>query len=255
MGRQTTLHCRQTVDSRGPESRLDDEKNVRMRSLMQALHRQSTRFLGYGDPKHAKVWFIGLEDSQPLRSQAELDRNPVRSYVTTNGYEGKSTAVYTIISKVIMRLRGEATVAAWRAYRANKLFSVGSEAFLSNLYPLGKRVEEEWPEKYQRWLGMTRREYYGCLQHEDIPRFSYLRAQRRRYNAPLTICFGKGHWRHFARCFAVENEQFQDADQFRLYPTARLVMTEFFRSTRMPDKSIRRLVSLINNAGLNPFRQ
>ena len=219
-----------------------------------ALHEKATQFLGYGDPRHAKIWFVGLEAATPFGSLEELKRSCDQAYVTMAGCQSAKPAVYTVISKLIMALCGDATEAAWRTYRSEELFSAGSEAFLTNLYPLGKPIEKAWPAKYQRWLGVESAEYYKLLQTEVVPRFSFLRAERAAYKPALTVCFGKKHWKHFARCFALEQATYEDIGRFRLYTKDRLLMTEFFRSTRVSDDSISKLVECINAARLNPCR-
>jgi hypothetical protein len=214
---------------------------------------RATRFLGHGDPRSAKLWFVGLEEPLPLQTITDLNELPTELFSTGNGCAGSSTAVYAIISKLITSLQGDTTPNAWRSYRDKQLFSTGSEAFLANLYPLGKRIEIEWPQQYQKWLGMTRAEYYRWIQHDAPQRFNFLKEQRQYYDQPLTICFGKRHWPHFARCFQLQEEPFQDTTRFRCYPSAGVIMTEFFRSTRMPGESISTLVKWINAQGLNPY--
>jgi hypothetical protein len=219
-----------------------------------ALHRHATRFLGYGDPEHAKIWFVGIEDVTQLKNLEELRRLPTQPYLCRSVGHDKTPSVYTIISKVVTCLKGDSQQNGWRSYRTQDLFKAKSDAFLANLYPLGKRVEEEWPETYQKWLGMTRDEYYRWLQYDNLQRFTFLRMSRLNYHEPLTICFGKNHWHHFARCFAVDRESCIAIDRFQFIQSRNLVMTEFFRSTRMSDASIARLAALINELDMNPFR-
>ena len=218
-----------------------------------ALMRYATRLLGRGDPCCAKIWFVGIEDTAHLRSMSDLNTVGGRSYMTMNGCAGMRTAVYTIISKVVMGLRGQTNNSAWRAYHDKELFSRNSGVFLTNLYPLGKRLEKEWPGNYRRWLGMTCEQYYRSLQQGTLPRFRHLRVQHCRYNPPLTICCGKRHWKHFSACFALDGVEYEDVGRFRCYRNAGFIMTEFFRSTRMSDACIRKLVCWLNEEGLNPF--
>ncbi|MBI3985848.1 MAG: hypothetical protein HY343_02930 [Lentisphaerae bacterium] len=218
-----------------------------------ALSRYAMRLLGRGDPRHAKIWFVGLEDTTHLRNLSDLKRLGERSYITMNGCAGTHTSVYRIISKIVTALHDQTLDSAWRKYHDTELFSKESGVFLTNLYPLGKRIEAEWPENYRRWLRMTRKQYYRCLQQGMLPRFKYLREQHRRHKPHLTICCGKRHWKHFSACFALDGEKYEDVGRFRCYRRAKFVMTEFFRSTRMPDECIRHLVTWLNKEKLNPF--
>jgi hypothetical protein len=226
-----------------------------MRKHAKTVLLRATRFLGHGDPGTAKLWFVGLEETAPLQNISDLNALPAKPFITQAGCAGTTTAVYAIISKLIVRLQGDTTPDAWRSYRDNRLFSRGSEAFLTNLYPLGKKIEIDWPRQYQKWLGMTRSEYYRWIQQDASERFKFLREQHHHYGKPLTICFGKRHWPHFAKCFQLESNGFRDAARFRCYEDSGMVMTEFFRSTRMPDQSIDMLVKWINRHEMNPFRQ
>ena len=228
--------------------------NSRAALNKKALHRHATRFLGYGDPEHAKIWFVGLENITQLKTRKDLRHLPAQPYLFRTAEQDKAPAVYTVISKVVTQLKGAKQGAAWRAYQAQDLFKPGSDAFLTNLYPLGKRIEKEWPETYQEWFGMTRVEYYRWLQYDNLQRFTFLQKSRLAYHEPLTICFGKNHWPHFKRCFAVDKEACIELDRFQVIRSRNLIMTEFFRSTRMPDASIANLVSLINELKMNPFR-
>ena len=229
-------------------------KIKRMKKHAHTVLLRATRFLGHGDPRSAKLWFVGLEEPVPLQKISDLNELPTDIFRTRNGCAGTSTAVYAIISKLIMSLQGDTAPNDWRTYRDNRLFAAGSEVFLTNLYPLGKKIEKDWPRQYQKWLGMTREEYYRWIQRDAPQRFNFLKEQRQHYGQPLTICFGKRHWPHFARCFQLQDELFHDTTRFRCYPEAGMVMTEFFRSTRMPGESITALVKWINDQGLNPYR-
>jgi len=220
------------------------------------LRRHATKFLGYGDPEYAKLWFVGLEDVTPLNSRAELRQLPTLPYVyDATERNARPPAVYTVISKVVTQLKGDTKHNTWRTYRTEVLFKAKSDAFLVNLYPLGKRVEEEWPKIYQKWFDMTRDAYYRWLQYGNVQRFAFLRKSRIAYYEPLTICFGKNHWHHFARCFAADNEPCVLVDRFQVFQSRKLFMTEFFRSTRMSDESIIKLVDTINAMDMNPFRR
>jgi len=211
-------------------------------------------YLGYGDPRSARVWFVGLEEPQALCTPTALMQRRSRSYQVRNGCKGAKTAVYIVISKIITGLHAQSSPAKWREYHDYQLFSAGSAVFQTNLYPLGKRSEIHWPTNYQRWFRMSRNEYYALFRNTACERFAFLRSKRAYYGNPLTICFGKGNWKQFARCFTDVDEEFSDEGAFRCYRRSRIIMTEFFRHTRMPDRSVRELILLISREGWNPFR-
>jgi len=221
----------------------------------ECLSKRASSFLGYGDPSSAKVWFVGLEDSVPFTTLDELHHVPVVQYLAGTECKTSRSSVYNIMSKIIVALRGAHDVTEWRKYRDEELFMLGGDAFLVNLYPLGKPVEDSWPTQYRRWLGMSRKKYYCNVQSGKIPRFLFLRQQQRQYKAPLTICFGKNHWPHFAGCFGLDGRDCCEEGRYRFYPASRFVMTEFFRSTRMSDVCIDEVVRIINEMSLNPFKR
>jgi hypothetical protein len=154
---------------------------------------------------------------------------------------------------VVTRLKGDGRKTAWRDYKSRLLFRPDGDALLTNLYPLGKRGEQDWPREYQEWLDMTSKQYYAWIQSNELPRLEFLKKCRLQFGEPLTICFGKNHWQHFARCFACSDDDVVDVGRFRFIPSRRLIFTEFFRSTRMPDTSIGDLVDSINRLSMNPF--
>jgi len=220
-----------------------------------AVYRHATNFLGYGNPHNAHVWFVGLEDVRTIRSRRQLRCMPTQFNLYRSDVGEASPSVYTVISKVMMRLKGDDRSTAWREYKTRLLFQPDGDALLANLYPLGKRVEQDWPREYQQWLNMTAQEYYAWIQSNELPRLEFLKKCRARFGEPLTICFGKNHWEHFARCFAGGNDDVLHEGRFRLIPSRKLILTEFFRSTRMPDASICDLVSSINRLSINPFQR
>lgn len=219
-----------------------------------AVYRYATRFLGYGNPDHAKVWFAGLEDVCVVGSQKQLRNLPKRVQHYRHVIDESAPSVYTLISKVITSLKGDGRSTEWRHYKSRILFQPDCDAFLTNLYPLGKPLEQDWPCNYRKWLDMTSEQYYAWIQSDELPRFEFLRRCRMRRGEPLTICFGKKHWPHFIRCFATPGDSVANIGRFGFIPARNLVLTEFFRSTRMPDSSIGELVGLINSFSMNPFR-
>ena len=219
-----------------------------------AVFRHATHFLGYGNPHNAKVWFVGLEDVRTLRTRHELRSLPTQINLYRSDLGESSPGVYTVISKVVTRLKGDERSNAWREYKTDHLFQPDGDALLANLYPLGKRVEQDWPHDYQEWLDMTADQYYEWIQSRELPRFEFLKRCRSQFCDPLTICFGKNHWQHFTRCFAREDDAVIDVGLFRFVPSQNLILTEFFRSTRMPDTSINDLVCSINGVSMNPYQ-
>lgn len=214
-------------------------------------------YLGNGDPRTAKIWFMGIEEAQAYEKLEDIDKVP-KEYGTCRGHPNprNHTPVYDIISKIITGLQGKDWKKEWVGYRNEKLFSEGSEAFQGNLYPLGKEHIEVWPENYTKWFGLNKEEYYEKIYEEKIGRFAYLRTKREEYGRPLIFCFGSSFRSDFIRCFRLNDSLHEDHQEFRFYIDEKIILNPFFwvgGKTGMSNKRIERILELTNTSELNPF--
>lgn len=216
------------------------------------------RFLGYGDPESAKLWFVGIEEARPFETIEELDRPVEHLFNACNGCEGEPTRVYAIISQIVVGLLGKDWQYQWKVYRDRTLFSKGSEAVQANLYPLGKSHVSSWPEVYTE-IGLTAKKYSKWIGSGDSGRFLHLRETRRHFNNPLTICFGTSVWSDFIKCFALDASRFiAYQNVFRFYPEERVILTPFFWTggkNGMTHVRVQKLIDLIRKIEMNPYKE
>jgi hypothetical protein len=227
-------------------------------SAPEILH-NAIRFLGYGDPETARLWFFGIEETLQFKSLDELMRTIKTPFEQYQGCKDSQTTVYPIMSKVAIGLLGQNWQEQWPEYRDKKLFSTGSEVVQANLYPLGKARVSKWPDEYVEWFGLDQDQYLQWIADDNSGRFAFIRKTRSEYQNPLTICFGATVWHDFIKCFNLEYSLFIGyQDLFRFYPHERVILTPFFWSggkSGMSDALIQRFIELINHLQMNPFKE
>jgi len=225
------------------------------------------RYLGNGDLDTAKVWFFGIEEAELWNEETIKEIYKFRGTygVVDTGYiSGKAkeygrkfTKTYDIMSKIILGLKKEPWEdKEWKAYRDEKLFTKGSDAFQGNLYPLGKKGIDTWPADYKHLFGLDRSDYYELMLKERTGRFAVIRQTRKTYCEPLIICFGSSFWSEFISCFDLGNMPFNDQDLFRVYSEEKMILTPFFGyrgKSGMTKRRIENLIGIINKLGINPF--
>jgi hypothetical protein len=215
------------------------------------------RFLGYGDPESAKLWFVGIEEARPFETIEELDRVVEHPFKICAGYEGSPTRVYAIISQIVTGLFGKDWKNQWKDYREQILFSRGSEVVQANLYPLGKPRRSSWPVIYTE-IGLSHKEYYEWIAGAESKRFLLLRKTRSNHDNPLTICFGTSVWSDFIKCFALDESPFDDYQHVRFYPKERIILTPFFWTggkKGITHVRVQQLIDLINKIEMNPYKE
>jgi hypothetical protein len=221
-------------------------------TMMVAGAQKALRFLGYGDPKSARIWFVGLEESRAFERQSDFDILPDTPFKAYEGCRGEATPVYVVVSKIVTGLLGQNWNATWREYRDRKLFHTNTQAVLLNLYPLGKGRLKSWPKQYFDWFKMTRDQYYSWVTDDKSGRFPHICTLRNKHRRPLTVCFGTTAWVDFRKCFTLTSPA--NGLPFEFHQTDRIVLTPFFRHSLMPDDRIRSLIEQINARSLNPFQ-
>ncbi len=103
-----------------------------------------------------------------------------------------------------------------------------SGTFLTNLYPLGKKSRDSWPDHYRELRFSSAAE---CRAYVADGRFKMLRELRERYQPKLIVCHGAAEWSAFEECFAQptvrwHEEQLANGKPTRWQPG--LVLTQFF---------------------------
>jgi hypothetical protein len=223
------------------------------------LLNNALRFLGYGDPRNARLWFVGIEEALGFEKPEDLDKIVEQSFTAYDGCEGSPTPVYAIISQIVTGLLGQSWEEEWPAYRDKRLFSKGSEAVQANLYPLGKAHVNTWPKEYSDWLGLSAEQYYEWISDEISGRFAFIRQTRSEFSNPVTVCFGTTVWHDFIKCFALDESLFVGyQDVFRFYPQERVILTPFFWTggkKGMTYARVQKLIDLINEQGMNPYNE
>lgn len=212
-----------------------------------ARFRILTEFLGNGHPT-ARIWFVGLEEAYEWKRDPEQDAElyrvcaqrfacaePGQIDSDARRYGRHYTQVYDIMSKLIVGALGDACTLDWRAYRKQRLFVTGGEAFQTNLYPLGKRSLSSWPDWYEALFGLpSLKEYRQAVRTR---RFCLLRDAHQRYEPILTICFGICGWTDFKEVFALGNEYELTTGGCQVY-ASRVVLTPFFSYRFMSSQMI-----------------
>jgi hypothetical protein len=226
---------------------MEKEKEQRLEKVM--------NFLGYGDPKTAKVWFIGIEEAKAFDDTSKIDKLNSK-FDTYNGCKGAKTSVYQIISKIILGLKKQEWFEEWRIYRDNILFSKGSEAVQLNLFPLGKQNIKKWEENYTKWFNLKFKQYYDFVRDENNGRFKLIKNEIQK-TKPLTICFfSKRDREQFIKLFNLLEKETSEYDNFFLYKKEKIIFTPFFGyqgRTGFSKERINNLIQFINDNHLNPF--
>ena len=133
----------------------------------------------------------------------------------------------------------------WRTYRNNLLLTKDGNEFQMNLYPLGKKSLNTWPDFYQRQFEFkNKQEYLTKVQADRFPSlYNYWKQ-----NAPeFTICFGIGNIDDFKKAFRLSSEfELKDSNSF-LFSTEKVLITPFFDNRNMGQERINKTVNTIQN--------
>ena len=193
-----------------------------------------TNFLGFGHPD-APIWFVGLEEGGQWHDDPQEDERKYaeygRGFLYTDAENRGRTAVYDIMSKIVVAALGDASARSYEEYRKHRLFREGGHAFQANLYPLGKKSLDAWPEWYPELFGVRTLDEYRERVRPD--RYRLLQSARRKYARSVVICFGKTAWAEFREALDLD-DAYDDSivKRCRVYPSAGVVMTPFFSYRR-----------------------
>ncbi|MGB3342575.1 MAG: hypothetical protein WBA61_01555 [Aequorivita sp.] len=208
-------------------------------------------FKGFGNPK-GKIWFVGLEESvefetdfdQILKSYSIEYIPAVKGSIQkdANKYGNSYTKVYDVMAKL---MTGLFPTTDWRTYRDNVLLTNEGNEFQMNLYPLGKKSLNTWPEFYQRQFGFKNKQEY--LTKVQADRFPSLYNYWKQNSPDFTICFGIGNIDDFKKAFRLSAEyELKESNSF-LFPIEKVLITPFFDNRNMGQKRIDKTVITVQN--------
>ena len=231
-----------------------------MTNLSREQFEKALRYLGRGDPASACLWFLGIDDGCGFRAPDDLaylcsEPNSHASATLSHSQEN------AIIARLVVSLMKPERPLPWKAYRDNKLFTKGSEAFLTYIFPIGRNTWEKWPSIYEEKFGMTSARYHTFALLERPGRLGYLHEVMQRGNCRLLIFYGmskstRNYWKSIMDFFDLKEDVFLSiGDYIRAYPVKRIVMLPPFTNTSMKQATIHRIVRLIDEIGLNPFKE
>jgi len=248
-----------------------------MNDRMQERLIRASRFLGWGDPTSAKVWFIRDDspieyespeklDDEFLLPDADLVSEPKpwrRSPVTSKWPWGRSP-IPRALSRVLIGLQeGVDALSDGRdnrfgTYADLELFAPSSCALFSFLYPLGWRTyEKNWPDRYRDWFGLTHAEYRDRVAR-GFGRYDRIWTTWKRNSPPLTICWPKRSWADHVACLNLGDRPSVTEGPFVLYPDDGVVLSPFIASMNSWEKAlenVRALVETVRSHDMNPFAE
>jgi hypothetical protein len=228
---------------------------------------------GQGDPK-GKVWFVGLEESEPWTEQdlkqnlelykkdaTPLNKNELCKSDKKRQNDGERyTPINLIMSKIIVRAWPEelpknlyqnaSETDQFRYYKYNRLRQRGSGTFQVNIYPLGKKNRNSWDDNYQKLFGFgpeDQKAYYGAVRDK---RFPNIRKLWKDSEPKITICFGKEGWHDFRLLFELDERPDRIINDGKkneccIYEDKRIILTPFFFDSFMNTDTIGQVVDEI----------
>lgn len=190
-------------------------------------------FKGFGDPM-GDFWFIGIEEGDEFSPEEmnSLINRYSRGIVLSRPGEFKERIypVYKKIVDIVTGVRGYDE--KW--YRNERVFVKGSEAFLSNLYPLGKKRSSAplLPHYFDQLDLKSEADYYEIVK---TYRYPIIKNFWEYHNPKITICFGKSGWSEFRRLFELKETDRVPVVEgvIEYYPDEKIYLTHHFSIGRM----------------------
>jgi hypothetical protein len=206
-------------------------------------------FKGFGNP-NGKIWFVGLEEAVNFETDYEqILKSYSKEYLLAEKgsiqedakrYGNSYTKIYDIMAKI---MTGLFPTTDWKTYRNNILLTKYGNEFQMNLYSLGKKSLNTWPEFYQQQFGFKcKRQYLIKVQTDRFPNiFRYWKQ-----NSPeFTICFGIGNIDDFKKAFRLDTEiHLKESNSF-LFLKEKVLITPFFDNRNMGQDRIDKTVNTI----------
>lgn len=161
-------------------------------------------FIGYGRAD-APVVFIGMEEGRAADSNLDEDlRGRAQSpTITSLGCHERTQRTWRPMCDLMLRRSGIASPTAQQrlGYQQAKLGRPEGETLLTELMPYPSTRIADWPYAAEPYRRGTRPEYMArCLP----ARIALLRGVLASAERELVVCYGKGHWGHFARLFGCD---------------------------------------------------
>lgn len=161
-------------------------------------------FIGYGRAD-APVVFIGMEEGRSADSDLDIDlfERAQSQSIASLGRHVRTQRTWRPMCDLMLRRSGIAAPTADERlkYQVEKLGRPDGDTLLTELMPYPSTRIADWPYAAEPYLRGTRPEYMArCLPM----RLALLRGVLASAERELVICYGKGHWSHFARLFDCE---------------------------------------------------
>lgn len=162
------------------------------------------RFIGYGRAD-APVIFIGMEEGRAADSNLDADlRGRAQSQsIASLGRHERTQRTWRPMCDLMLRRSGIAAPTAEERlkYQVEKLGRPDGDTLLTELMPYPSTRIADWPYAAEPYLRGTRPEYMArCLPM----RIELLKGVLASAERELVVCYGKGHWVHFAQLFDCE---------------------------------------------------
>jgi len=198
----------------------------------------ANRYLGWGDPGRG-LWFVGLEESDYWSKQDvhkyyhlhEWEPATTQRDFAALGRKGERIRHVTarIMSGVSESAMTRDASDRWRWYHDHRLWTQGSRGCQANLYPLGKRSLDAWPEDFKELFGFGPADRDAYLKIVADTRFKELRRSWLEHSPQATICFGKAGWEEFEEVFEVTSvPRILAGGKVRVHDHEHVVLTHFF---------------------------
>jgi uncharacterized protein len=197
------------LPQRGPEVRAPRGRMPEPASLTDEHWQKLLSFKGYGDPA-GPFWFIGIEErgsGTPVDLSARATFREIEDLALIHSSPplGPVTGLiptWGTMSKIVLRLKGEPD---WpdreicRRYQSQSLGRPDGETFLTELLPLPKASESDFPE----WWPFSSWEDYA---HEVLPRrIKMIRRLFETHRPRFVFCYGKSYWSYHQKIFPETN--------------------------------------------------
>ena len=211
-------------------------------------------FIGSGT-LDAPIWFIGMEEAYEWDEDPEKDRetydNYTRQWFPAEGGKiekdaevnrRRYTKIYDIMSKLVIRIKNpdQPDFQDWKEYRNKKLIQADNITFHANLFPLGKKSANEWPDHYKNLFGLGKKDISEYERMVKCVRFPLLRSKWEAAAPVITVCFGFSRWRDFENLLK-PTEPPEEFDNCKLYKKSGVILTPFFKYPFMPHTRIQGL--------------
>ncbi|HXG35848.1 MAG TPA: hypothetical protein VNL15_02655 [Dehalococcoidia bacterium] len=165
------------------------------------------RFKGYGNPR-GDFWFVGIEEygdenGKSLRLKATLNEIEGLAKVHDQLKFPMTTLIPTwhTMSKIILLINGHQDwndTETCRKYQSQQLGRLDGETFLTDLLPIPKRGDGQWPDwmPFHSW-----QEYANRL----LPRRVGMLKELFEVGQPrFVFCYGKGYWICYKQIFPTQ---------------------------------------------------